>query len=207
MSGFFLCLDGIDGVGKSYHLDSIKKWTQDKRIDTLFTREPGGTILGEKLRDIILNPDIQISLDTETLLLFAARSEHIQKVIIPALNNNKLVVTDRFTDATYAYQGAGRGYSLEKIAILEKLVQNTLKPDLTIVLDVPIEVSQERIKRNDSFKDRFERQSIDIYNKIRAYYLSLVDKDPDSYVLVRTDKDKSLVYKQIIEILEKHINL
>lgn len=154
----FITLDGIDGAGKSTNLAVMKAWFEKHKLPVLFTREPGGTPAGEALREILLNPATQVSLRTETLLMFAARQQHLETVILPALKNGTHVVSDRFTDATFAYQGGGRGVPLQDIATLEHWVQGDFRPDLTLLLDVPLEVSMARINQTRE-KDRFEQEA------------------------------------------------
>ena len=137
----FITLDGIDGSGKSTHLAAMRDWFAARGLPVLFTREPGGTPLGEELRRLLLDPAAQVGLRTETLLMFAARQQHLDDVILPALEQGVHVVSDRFTDATFAYQGGGRGLPEADIAALEHWVQRGLRPDLTLILDVPAEVS------------------------------------------------------------------
>ena len=148
MQAQFITLDGIDGAGKSTNLNVIRNWFDKRRLPVLFTREPGGTPLGEALREILLNPATQAGLRTETLLMFAARQQHLQDVIEPALAQGIHVISDRFTDATFAYQGGGRGLPWHKIEALELWVQAGLQPDLTLLLDVPLEVSMGRIEKS-----------------------------------------------------------
>ena len=157
----FITLDGIDGAGKTTQLNVIRDWFAAQALPVLFTREPGGTPLGEALRALLLSPATRVSLHTETLLMFAARRQHLEDVILPALSRGVNVVSDRFTDATFAYQGGGRGLPDAEIEALENWVQGSLKPDLTILLNVPLAVSLERIERSRE-KDRFEQEEAEI---------------------------------------------
>ncbi|MTD33473.1 dTMP kinase [Paludibacterium denitrificans] len=168
--GRFITLEGIDGAGKSTHLAFIRQWLAEQRIDAVFTREPGGTPIGEKLRGLLLDVDTAVTLDTETLLVFAARQEHIARVIRPALAAGQWVVSDRFTDATFAYQGGGRGVPLARIAQLEDWVQQGLQPDLTLLFDVPLEVAAQRMA-DSRVLDRFEQEQADFHARVRAAYL------------------------------------
>jgi dTMP kinase len=165
--GKFITLEGIDGAGKSTHIDGIADFLRARGKDVVVTREPGGTPLGEKLRDLLLSQPMNI--ETETLLMFAARREHIAQVIAPALAAGRWVLSDRFTDATYAYQGAGRGMAADRIAALEQWVQQGLQPDLTLVFDVPVEIAGRRLARGPA--DRFEREGPEFFERIRAGYL------------------------------------
>jgi dTMP kinase len=166
----FITLEGIDGAGKSSHLDFIRQWLTARGIDAVFTREPGGTALGESLRTLLLAPSTRVSLETETLLMFAARQEHIAEVIAPALAAGRWVVSDRFTDASFAYQGGGRGLDPARIAALEAWVQQGLQPDLTLLFDVPCEVAEARMTASRAL-DRFEREQADFHQRVRDAYL------------------------------------
>lgn len=194
----FITLDGIDGAGKTTQLQVIQDWFAQKQLPVVFTREPGGSVLGEKLREILLDPASKVSLHTETLLMFAARRQHIEETILPALSAGKHVVSDRFTDATFAYQGAGRGVPYEKIEILENWVQDSLRPDLTILLDVPLEVSLARIEGGNRQKDRFEQEDAAFFRRVRDAYLARMDTAPERYALINSNRDKAEV-KQDIE--------
>ena len=197
----FITLDGIDGAGKTTQLDVIRDWFAAQQLPVLFTREPGGTPLGEVLRDLLLNPATQVSLHTETLLMFAARRQHLEEVILPALARGVNVVSDRFTDATFAYQGGGRGLPDEQIEILENWVQGSLKPDLTILLDVPLAVSLERIERTRE-KDRFEQEQADFFTRVREAYLRRAAAAPERYAVVDSNRDKAVVRAEIERVLD-----
>ena len=197
----FITLDGIDGAGKTTQLDVIRAWFAAQQLPVLFTREPGGTPLGEALRDLLLNPVTQVSLHTETLLMFAARRQHLEDVILPALARGVNVVSDRFTDATFAYQGGGRGLPDAEIEALENWVQGSLKPDLTILLDVPLEVSLQRIERSRE-KDRFEREAADFFTRVRSAYLRRAAAAPERYAVVDSNRDKAVVRAEIEQVLD-----
>ena len=179
----FITLEGLDGAGKSTHLAFIRRYLEQAGIDTVFTREPGGTPLGEKLREILLDIDTEATLDTETLLMFASRQELVSSLIRPSLAAGRWVVSDRFTDATFAYQGGGRGVPAERIAILEHWVQQGLQPDLTILLDVPLEVSQARLAQS-RLPDRFEREREDFHQRVRQMYLARAQANPGRFVVI-----------------------
>ena len=196
----FITLDGIDGAGKTTQLNVIRDWFAAQALPVLFTREPGGTPLGEALRDLLLNPETQVSLHTETLLMFAARRQHLDDVILPALARGVSVVSDRFTDATFAYQGGGRGLPDAEIEALENWVQGSLKPDLTILLDVPLEVSLQRIERSRE-KDRFEREAADFFTRVRSAYLRRAAAAPERYAVVDSNRDKAVVRAEIEQVL------
>lgn len=204
MQAKFITLDGIDGSGKSTHLATIKNWFEQQQLPVLFTREPGGTAIGETLREILLNPATQASLRTETLLMFAARQQHLEEVILPALQQGISVVSDRFTDATFAYQGGGRGVPFADIETLENWVQGSLRPDLTLILDVPLEVSMERINRSRE-KDRFEQEQADFFTRVRAAYLQRAQAAPQHYAIIDSNRELAEVQAEIETILQQHL--
>lgn len=196
MTAKFITLDGIDGAGKSTHLDTMRQWFDAHRLPVLFTREPGGTPVGEALRGILLNPATQANLRTETLLMFAARQQHLDDVIRPALAAGTHVVSDRFTDATFAYQGGGRGLPQADIAVLEYWVQQGLQPDLTLILDVPLAVSMQRIERH-RHKDRFEQEQADFFIRTRAVYLQRAAAAPQRYALIDSNQPLEAVQHSV----------
>ena len=202
----FITLDGIDGAGKSTNLAVMKAWFERHKLPVLFTREPGGTPAGEALREILLNPATQVSLRTETLLMFAARQQHLETVILPALKNGTHVVSDRFTDATFAYQGGGRGVPLQDIATLEHWVQGDFRPDLTLLLDVPLEVSMARIKQTRE-KDRFEQEEAEFFNRVREVYLQRANEQPERYAVIDSSQSLDAVKNQIETALDSHFGL
>ena len=175
MRGKFITLEGIDGAGKSTHLNWLADWARDQGHQVVVTREPGGTPLGEMLRDMLLGQHMHM--ETETLLMFAARREHIDKVIVPAIEKGHWVISDRFSDASFAYQGGGRGIPREKLEVLETWVQDGLQPDLTLLFDVPLEVSRARLSLNPAL-DRFEQEKQDFFEKVRAAYLERAQAYP-----------------------------
>lgn len=202
----FITLDGIDGVGKTTLVPIVCEILQGYHLSVLSTREPGGTELGEKLRTLLLQGP-PVHSDTEILLMFAARAEHLQQVIYPALANGQWVVCDRFTDATYAYQGAGRGISKERIAQLENWVQGDLRPHLTFLLDAPPEVSLQRLKRRYSWEerfeqDRFEQEQCQFFKRVRQGYLTLAKEKPEQYHLIDATLPLSAITEQIERILQ-----
>lgn len=174
--GRFLTLEGVDGAGKSTHAAWIAQALRDQGLTVLETREPGGTPLGERLRDCLLSESM--SLETETLLMFAARSEHLRQVIVPALAAGTWVLCDRFTDATYAYQGGGRELGQARIAALEQWVHPDLQPDLTWLFDVPLEVARAR-RSGAREPDRFEREQDAFFERTRAVYLARAEQAPE----------------------------
>ena len=202
----FITLDGIDGAGKSTNLAVMKAWFEKHKLPVLFTREPGGTPAGEALREILLNPATQVSLRTETLLMFAARQQHLETVILPALKNGTHVVSDRFTDATFAYQGGGRGVPLQDIASLEHWVQGDFRPDLTLLLDVPLEVSMARINQTRE-KDRFEQEEAEFFNRVREVYLQRANEQPERYAVIDSSQSLDAVKNQIETARDSHFGL
>ena len=175
MRGTFITLEGLDGAGKSTHLTYLVELLRKQGRTIVQTREPGGTPLGEKLRALLLAEPMH--LETEALLMFAARREHIAQVIEPALTRGDWVVCDRFTDASFAYQGGGRGLAVEKLETLEAWVQNGLTPDLTLLFDVPTEVALGRVQGMGRELDRFEQEKLDFFERVRAAYLARARKD------------------------------
>jgi dTMP kinase len=171
----FITLEGIDGAGKSTHLNWLAERLRSQGKIVLVTREPGGTPLGESLRELLLHQTMH--LETEALLMFAARREHLDKVIIPALQEGAWVISDRFTDASFAYQGGGRGLDESKLKILEQWVQQDLQPDLTLLFDVTLEVSRQRLSANASL-DRFEQEKQDFFQRVRETYLKRAAQFP-----------------------------
>ena len=185
MRGKFITLEGMDGAGKSTHIPDIIKLLKGKGVEVISTREPGGTALGEALRALLLNEPMHP--ETETLLMFAARREHIAKVIEPALARGAWVLSDRFTDATYAYQSGGRGVGAIKVVELENWVQGDLQPDMTLLFDVPVEVSVERLAGARA-PDKFERESTEFFTKIRNAYLDRASKNPNRFRIINSNQ-------------------
>ena len=196
----FITLEGVDGAGKSTHINFIKKYFIEKSLSYFFTREPGGTILGEKLREILLHN--QMKAETESLLMFAARNEHVHEIIMPNLANGKNVISDRFTDATYAYQSGGKNVAIEKISILRDWVHKDLKPDLTLLFDLPVEISISRLKSNGNL-DKFENEGIEFHKKIRKSYLKLAKKEPNRFKIIHSDQNINKIEQEINSILDK----
>lgn len=203
MQAQFLTLDGIDGSGKSTHLETMREWFERRGMPVLFTREPGGTPLGEELRRLLLSPDSRVGLRTETLLMFAARRQHLEDVILPALDKGIHVVSDRFTDATFAYQGGGRGIPTADIEVLENWVQGNLRPNLTLLLDVPLEVSFERIVGSRE-KDRFEQEEAEFFARVRGAYLARAAAHPQRYRVIDSNRSREEVCAAVEAALQAH---
>ncbi len=193
MRGKFITLEGQDGAGKSTNLSEIEAAIRQAGHDLVVTREPGGTPVGEQIRELILSSQDESFGDmTELLLIFAARAQHIESVIEPALAAGKWVLSDRFTDATYAYQGGGRGLDPRKISKLETLVQGNLRPDCTFLLDLPVNVGAERAGLR-SQPDRFERQRNDFKSSVRRCYLERAQADPKRFRVIDASLDLNTV--------------
>jgi dTMP kinase len=189
---FFITVEGIDGAGKSTHLDFIAQYLQDCEYPCIQTREPGGTPLGEQLRGLLLHHEMHVN--TETLLMFAARSEHLKVLIEPTLHNNTSVVCDRFTDASYAYQHGGKKIDVGFIQSLEKIVHPHLKPDLTFIFDLDPSIAKSRITRERDL-DKFEKSSIEFFNGVRNVYLDLAKSDPRYFILDSTQSIETIQSK------------
>jgi dTMP kinase len=202
MRGKFLTLEGVDGAGKSTHLDWIARRLEALGKAVVVTREPGGTPLGEELRKLLLT--LPMHLETEALLMFAARREHLDKVILPALEAGNWVLSDRFTDASFAYQGGGRGLDLGRIEILENWVQQGLQPDLTLVFDLSVEEAKRRRAAATAKPDRLELEDLDFFARVRAVYVARAERYPRRISLI----DASRTVENIRTSLEeKLVNL
>ncbi len=202
--GKFITLEGIEGVGKTSNLRFIKELLESSGHDCVVTREPGGTNLGEALRGLLLShSDENMSADAELLMMFAARAEHLSKVILPAIDNGQTVLCDRFTEATYAYQGGGRRLDVDKISELEDWVQGDLRPNLTIILDAPVEVGRARASSR-SEPDRIEKEQDDFFQRVRKAYIELAEHYPDRICLVDASKELAEVQHQIHERLGEY---
>lgn len=208
--GWFITLEGGEGAGKSSCMPYIREHLEATGNRVLMTREPGGTALGERVREILLHPDgTPMHGDTELLLMFAARAQHLAEVILPALAAGSVVVCDRFTDASYAYQGGGREIPLERISALETWVQGDLRPDLTLLFDVPVEQGIARAKGR-SAPDRFEQEDLAFLQRVREAYRDIARREPERVRLVDASRDLPEVQAQVREhlntLLEPHGN-
>ena len=202
--GYFVSFEGIDGAGKSTHIEAFAKLLQESFPErkVVITREPGGTPLGEQLRILLL--DAPMNLETEALLMFAARREHIAKVIEPALQAGNIVISDRFTDASFAYQGGGRGLSIEKLNTLERWVQEQangelLQPDLTILFDLPGSVAESRRSKVRA-PDKFEKMDLNFFDKVRQEYLRRAQEDPGRFHLVDATQTQETIWNGLKEL-------
>ena len=202
MRGKFITIEGQDGAGKSTNIDVIQQFLNNKGIKFVSTREPGGTPLGELLRDTVLNSDSEFIGDkAELLIMFAARAQHLNQVILPALERGEWVLSDRFTDATYAYQGAGRELGMDDIQTLEALVQGTTQPDLTLLLDLPVTLGVSRAGQR-SEPDRFEAQALEFKTRVRECYLSRAKDQPQRIKVIDASQSLALVQRAVEETLE-----
>ncbi|MBF8781301.1 dTMP kinase [Pseudomonas fulva] len=201
MSGLFITLEGPEGAGKSTNRDYLAARLRAHGIELVLTREPGGTPLAERIRELLLTPsDESMAADTELLLVFAARAQHLASVIRPALARGAVVLCDRFTDATYAYQGGGRGLSGERIATLERFVQHSLQPDLTLVFDLPVQVGLARAAARGRL-DRFEQEGQEFFEAVRQAYLARAHGAPARYVLLDAAQPLERVQQDIDALL------
>ncbi len=199
IKGKFITFEGVDGAGKSTHIDEVISFLESQKIAVKMTREPGGTKLGEKLRELLLHDEMDP--ETETLLMFAARRQHIAEVIKPALDEGVFVVSDRFTDATYAYQYGGKQVAYSKIQTLEAWVHPDLKADLTLLFDLPVEISIDRLKKNRT-PDKFEKESEAFFNRLRNVYLDLARQHPNRYKIINANQPIETVSHDVIEAIK-----
>jgi dTMP kinase len=202
MRGAFITLEGIDGAGKSTHLAWLERFLKNRGVIVKVTREPGGTPLGEKLRELLLDRSQQLHPETETLLMFGARREHLAKIIAPALAEGSWVLCDRFTDATYAYQSGGSGVAWDKIELLEQWVQPEVRPDLTLLLDVSPEIGRLRTSRIKA-PDRFEQERTDFYERVRAAYIRRAGEAPQRVALIDAGAPIEHVQHSLAAAVEK----
>ncbi len=198
--GRFITVEGIEGVGKSTNLSFVANELRRAGHAVVESREPGGTALGERIRDLLLSPDTRIAPLTELLLMFAARAAHLEEVIRPALLSGKWVVCDRFTDASHAYQGGGRGLPAATIDTLASLVQGDLRPDLTLLLDAPLKVAEER-QAGRGHRDRFEQESLAFFSRVQKAYLDLAAREPGRVRLIDAGRPLAAVQEEIRRVL------
>jgi dTMP kinase len=207
VKGCFITLEGIEGAGKSTHIQFIAEQLRQAGSEVLITREPGGTNLGEGIRGLLLKKNEELMCEeTELLLMFAARAQHVKQIILPAINAKKIVICDRFTDSSYAYQGGGRGLSHEKIQQLEAWlfsgVLSGFKPDLTLLLDLSVETGLSRAKAR-SESDRFEIETMSFFQNARDVFLKISQDEPDRVSVIDTEQDVKIVQSAILKVLKK----
>ncbi len=200
MAARFITFEGIDGAGKSTHIEALAERMRQAGQQVVCTREPGGTPLAEQLRELVLHSPMDAL--TEALLVFAARHDHVQQVIAPALAQGHTVVSDRFTDATFAYQGGGRGFDLQVLRTLEAWVQQELQPTLTLWFDLPAELAAERRAAARS-PDRFEQQDVAFFERVRAGYQARMDASPARFVRIDATQSRDAVWAQVVATLEQ----
>ena len=200
MLGKFISFEGIDGAGKSTHIGFVTEFLRARGKNVVSTREPGGTPLGEKLRELLLHE--KMHLETEALLMFASRREHIAQVIAPQMALGNWVLSDRFTDASFAYQSGGRGLPRQKMEMLENWVHPGLQPDLTLLFDVPLEVARERLDATRTL-DKFEREQADFFQKCRIEYLRRAAEFPERIVVIDSTRSIEATRARLSEVLEK----
>ncbi len=198
--GLFISFEGIDGAGKSTHIDFVRNHLQAKNLIVRSTREPGGTPLGESLRELLLKQAMH--LETEALLMFASRREHLAQVIEPALAAGECVLTDRFSDASFAYQGGGRHLSIDKLNALEQWVHPHLQPDLTFLFDVPIEVARARLDATRTL-DKFEKENASFFEDTRNEYLRRAQEFPQRFRIIDSTQTIAAIQTQLREILDQ----
>jgi dTMP kinase len=205
--GKFITLEGGEGVGKTTNLGFIKDYLEQHKISVVVTREPGGTLLAEKIRELLLDKQSEaISDQAELLMMFAARAQHIKHIIEPALAQGKWVLCDRFTDATYAYQGGGRNMKVSTIEWLENMVQGALRPDLTLLLDAPVEVGIERARKRGAF-DRFESEKVHFFENVRRAYLLQAELYPERIKLIKANQPLPDVQRAITDAIRNSFGL
>lgn len=200
----FITFEGADGCGKTTQIELLNKYLLKKGFKTLVTREPGAKGLGEKLREILLNYDGVVSPNCESFLFLADRAQHVDCVIKPALKDGVIVLCDRHTDSTVAYQGYGRQLDIEQIKKLNEVAVNGLKPDLTIVFDIDIETSMQRVGKT---KDRMESAGTDFFNRVRNGYLAIAKEEPNRVKVINSADAIENIHKQVIELVDKQVNI
>ena len=205
MKGKFITIEGGEGAGKSTMMDRLAGWLESNGRRVVRTREPGGTVLAEKIRAILLDDQHgELSSQSELLLVFASRAQHLEELIRPALARGDTVLCDRFTDASWAYQGGGRQMPDEWIAALEQMVHGDLQPDFTLLLDLPVEQGLERASRRGE-ADRFEQESLRFFNRVRRAYLARAESDPKRFEIIDASGDLDQVWVQIESVLERRL--
>ena len=205
--GLFITAEGTEGVGKSTGLQVICDILDKSGVDYIRTREPGGTSLGEALREILLQKDNQhaISADAELMLMFAARQQHVDTVIKPALQQGRFVICDRFTDSTFAYQGGGRNIADEKIQGLADWVHADCQPDLTLLFDAPVEVGMQRAQQRGEL-DRFEQEKLDFFKRVRDKYLQLAEQQNTRFCIINAEQTQQAVAEQITAVINRYLH-
>lgn len=204
MTGKFISIEGIEGAGKSTQLAFIQRYLTEQGKQLVVTREPGGTELGEQIRTLLLTPTTTgMASDTELMLMFAARAEHVEQVIKPALERDDWVLSDRFVDATFAYQGGGRGIDLQRISTLSDWTLKGLQTDVTFLFDLPVEIGQQRVLSRNEGIDRFEQEKVDFFQRIRECYLQRAQQEPNRIKVIDASKSIVEIELQLTVLLDK----
>lgn len=197
--GLFITFEGIDGCGKTTQLNLLAEYLKQKGLEVVITREPGATGLGKKLREILLNYDGEVSPNCESFLFLADRAQHIDTLVKPSIEAGKIVLCDRHTDSTVAYQGYGRGLDLERIKMLNNLATSGIKPDLTFVFDIDVKTGQSRVGKT---KDRMESAGIDFHNKVRNGYLEIAKQEPERVKVINSNDNIENIFEQVKKYIE-----
>ena len=197
--GLFITFEGADGCGKTTQIELLQKYLEKRGFSTLLTREPGAKGLGVKLREILLNYDGEVSPNCESFLFLADRAQHIDCIIRPALKEGKIILCDRHTDSTVAYQGYGRGLDIERINYLNDIATSGLKPDLTIVFDIDAETSSKRVGKT---KDRMESSGMEFFNRVRNGYLEIASKEPERVKVLSSNDTIENIHKKVVNMVE-----
>lgn len=196
--GVFITFEGIEGAGKSTQIPALQRLLEPLGIPIRTTREPGGTVIGERIRELLLDRQTgAMAPETELLLMFAARAEHLSRVIRPALEQGFWVLCDRFTDASYAYQGGGRELGVERVAELEQWVQGALRPDLTFLFDLPVRAGRQRLAQRGAPADRMESEQLAFFERVRSTYLRCAERHPERYCIIQAEKPLEIVTAQV----------
>ena len=201
-TGKFITIEGIDGAGKSASVSTVVSAIQNAGIEIITTREPGGTSLGEELRQIILQPESNFCVEAEILTIFAARAQHLHELVLPAIEKGQWVLCDRFTDSTYAYQGGGRNFDSNQISIIEDWLQKEFRPDLTILMDAHTETGQARIRNSSEALDRFELENYEFHERVRQTFRTIASNEPDRVKVIDANQSESEVRDRARELID-----
>lgn len=200
--GLFITFEGVDGCGKTTQMDLLAKYLQTQGYEVVITREPGAKGLGEKIREILLHYDGEVSSKAESFLFLADRAQHIDKIVNPAIENGKIVLCDRHTDSTIAYQGYGRGVNIDKLRMLNNLATGNRKPDITFVFDIDIETSMSRVGQE---KDRMESSGVEFFNNVRKGFLEIAKQEPERVKVISSDKSIDEIHREVLEYIQTKI--
>ena len=201
-TGKFITIEGIDGAGKSASVATVVSAIQNAGIEIITTREPGGTSLGEELRQIILQPESNFCVEAEILTIFAARAQHLHELVLPAIEKGQWVLCDRFTDSTYAYQGGGRNFDSNQISIIEDWLQKEFRPDLTILMDAHTETGQARIRNSSEALDRFELENYEFHERVRQTFRTIASNEPDRVKVIDANQSETEVRDRARELID-----